>query len=78
MFALTERKKELEGESALLNNRNIVLKRRKKEKHSSLVSKDTGLAADIQRLGKELKVVRLRNEDVICEMDQMKEEIAVW
>lgn len=59
-----------------LMERNVALKKRMKEKISSLDSRETVLISEIQRLGRELKGTRQENNDIVCEIDEMKEQSA--
>ena len=57
-----------------LKERNLSLRKRKQENHASLDAEQTVLISDTQKWNKELKNIRQRNEDMICEMNEMKEQ----
>ena len=78
VLGLKELQSEKKGQANRLMERNLTLKRRKKDRYSRLDSEHTVLLSEVQRWSKELKEARQQNEDLIHEMDEMKEEIGAW
>ena len=73
-MGLKELNAKLDEEIQHLKERNLSLRKQKQENHASLDAEQTVLISDTQKWSNELKNIRQKNEDIICEMNEMKEQ----
>ena len=73
-MGLKELNAKVDKEIQHLKERNLSLRKQKQESHASLDTEQTVLISDTQKWSNELKNIRQKNEDIICEMNEMKEQ----
>lgn len=66
------------AETKNLIEQNTMLKEKQQDVFTKLENKDFSLKAEEHKLNKDLRETRQLNEDTVCEIDEMKEQIEAW